>query len=61
MVFAAVKKKNYLCGTGGGPSTQDFTAAEDLALSLNKGRPAVEGIQGGTSTDAFPPEEYGVQ
>ena len=46
-----------MCGTGGGPSTQDYTPAEDLALALNKGRPAVEGIEGGSSTDSVPPEE----
>lgn len=53
----AIKKKTYVCGTGGGPPTQDYTPAEDLALALNKGRPVVEGIQGGTYTDSVPPQE----
>ena len=57
LLVLAVRKKNYVCGTGGGPATQDYTPAEDLALSLNKGRPAVEGIPGGTSTDALLDEE----
>ena len=39
------------------PATQDYTPAEDLAIALNKGRPAVEGIEGGTSTDALPDED----
>ena len=44
-------------GTGGGPATPEFTPAEEVALDLNKGRPIIEGIQGGTSTDSVPPTE----
>ncbi|KAK2896335.1 hypothetical protein Q8A67_010823 [Cirrhinus molitorella] len=47
-------------GTGGGPPTQDFTAAEELALELNKGKPVIEGIQGGTATDSGLSRETGL-
>ncbi|KAK0131304.1 hypothetical protein N1851_033990 [Merluccius polli] len=33
---------------------EDMTPAEELALHLNKGRPVMEGIQGGTVTDSVP-------
>lgn len=36
-----------------GPPTQDFTTAEEL----NKGKPVMEGIQGGTDTDSGPARE----
>ncbi len=48
------KKKSNISGTGDGPPTQDFTTAEELALDLNKGKPLIEGIQGGTATDSGP-------
>ncbi|XP_073338375.1 uncharacterized protein [Pagrus major] len=35
-----------------GPPSQDMTPAQELALHLNKGRPVMEGIQGGTATDS---------
>ncbi|KAI7796082.1 hypothetical protein IRJ41_013654 [Triplophysa rosa] len=52
-----IKYKNILqaahrTGTGGGPPSQDMTPAEELALHLNKGRPVIEGIQGGPVTDS---------
>ena len=53
-MIAAVKKKTYESGTGGGPPTQEMTPAEELALNSNKGRPVMEGIQGGTCTDSVP-------
>ncbi|KAF1384028.1 hypothetical protein PFLUV_G00137980 [Perca fluviatilis] len=53
----AVKKRTHRSGTGGGPATPEFTPAEEVALDLNKGRPIIEGIQGGTSTDSVPPTE----
>ncbi|MEQ2297045.1 hypothetical protein AMECASPLE_030699 [Ameca splendens] len=34
-------------GTGGGRPSPEFTPAEELALAMNKGRPVLEGIQGG--------------
>ncbi|XP_042619684.1 uncharacterized protein LOC109089446 isoform X2 [Cyprinus carpio] len=57
---AAIKKKNHISGTGGGPPTQDFTTAEELALDLNKGKPVIEGIQGGTATDSGPARDTGL-
>ncbi|XP_046881830.1 uncharacterized protein LOC124471381 isoform X2 [Hypomesus transpacificus] len=54
---SAVKKKTHLSGTGGGPPAPGFTPAEELSLVLNKGRPVMEGIQGGTATDCVPPTE----
>ncbi|XP_051968774.1 pro-neuregulin-3, membrane-bound isoform-like isoform X3 [Xyrauchen texanus] len=53
----AVKKKACVSGTGGGPPSPEFTPAEELALDINKGRPVLEGIQGGTATDSVPPME----
>ncbi|KAK0151074.1 hypothetical protein N1851_007765 [Merluccius polli] len=54
-ILQAVKKKAHTCGTGGGPPSQAMTPAEELALHLNKGRPVMEGIQGGTViTDSVP-------
>ena len=40
--------------TGGGPPPESLTPAEELALSLNRGHPLVEGIEGGTSSDVLP-------
>ncbi|KAM9500933.1 uncharacterized protein Hap1MRO34_006915 isoform 1-T1 [Clarias gariepinus] len=57
---AAIKKKSHITGTGGGPPTQDFTPAEELALDLNKGKPVIEGIQGGTATDSGPARDTGL-
>ncbi|XP_077060455.1 uncharacterized protein LOC143712138 [Siphateles boraxobius] len=55
-----LNKKSHISGTGGGPPTQDFTTAEELALDLNKGKPVIEGIQGGTSTDSGPASDTGL-
>ena len=49
--LAANRKKNYAKKTGGGPPPQDFTPAEELALSSNEGRPMMEGVEGGISSD----------
>ncbi|XP_050964045.1 uncharacterized protein LOC127164249 isoform X3 [Labeo rohita] len=46
---AGFKKKACMSG----PQTQDFTTAEEL----NKGKPVMEGIQGGTDTDSGPARE----
>ncbi|KAG1944952.1 retrotransposable element [Pimephales promelas] len=51
---AAAKKKSEVAGTGGGPPTANFTPAEELALDLNKGRPVIEGIEGGTASGSIP-------
>ena len=54
-IIAAAKKKSEVAGTGGGPPTANFTPAEELALDLNKGRPVIEGITGGTASESIPP------
>ncbi|XP_052460290.1 uncharacterized protein LOC128018666 isoform X2 [Carassius gibelio] len=50
IVQNATKKKTEVAGTGGGPPPASFTPAEELALEINKGRPVLEGIEGGTSS-----------
>ncbi|XDV21067.1 hypothetical protein PO909_026248 [Leuciscus waleckii] len=50
IVQNATKKKTEVAGTGGGPPPASFTTAEELALEINKGRPVLEGIEGGTSS-----------
>lgn len=60
VLILAIKKKSHITGTGGGPPTQDFTPAEELALDLNKGKPVIEGIQGGTATDSGPARDTGL-
>jgi hypothetical protein len=37
--------------TGGGPPPQDYTVAEELALSNNKGRPIMDGIACAVQSD----------
>ncbi|XDV26600.1 hypothetical protein PO909_030256 [Leuciscus waleckii] len=37
--------------TGGGPPPQDYTVAEELALSNNKGRPIMDGIASAVQSD----------
>ncbi|KAI2645702.1 Copine-2 [Labeo rohita] len=46
----ANRKKAEARLTGGGPPPPPLTPSEELALSLNKGRPVVAGIPGGTSS-----------
>lgn len=60
VLILAIKKKSHISGTGGGPPTQDFTTAEELALDLNKGKPVIEGIQGGTATASGPARDTGL-
>ncbi|XP_067114827.1 uncharacterized protein [Osmerus mordax] len=48
---AANRKKSEVKKTGGGPHPQDFTPAEELALSSNQGRPIMEGVEGCISSD----------
>ncbi|KAM4524492.1 uncharacterized protein PAE49_000786 isoform 3-T3 [Odontesthes bonariensis] len=47
---SATKKKTDASATGGGPPPESLTPAEELALSSNRGRLLVEGIEGGTSS-----------
>ncbi|XP_077091370.1 uncharacterized protein LOC143742400 [Siphateles boraxobius] len=54
IVQNAAKKKSEVAGTGGGPPIANFTPAEELALDLNKGRPVIEGIEGGTASGSIP-------
>ncbi|XP_026095376.1 uncharacterized protein LOC113073011 isoform X3 [Carassius auratus] len=46
----ANRKKTEARLTGGGPPPPPLTPSEELALSLNKGRPVVAGIPGGSSS-----------
>ncbi|KAJ8286291.1 hypothetical protein GJAV_G00036780 [Gymnothorax javanicus] len=56
-ILQTAVKKAHASGTGGGPPTAEFTPAEELALDLNRGRPILEGIPGGITTDSVPPSE----
>ncbi|XP_039538961.1 uncharacterized protein LOC120491741 [Pimephales promelas] len=47
----ANRKKAEARLTGGGPPPPPLTPSEELALSLNKGRPVVDGIPEGTSSE----------
>ncbi|XP_026114582.1 uncharacterized protein LOC113092989 isoform X4 [Carassius auratus] len=47
----ANRKKTEARLTGGGPPQPPLTPSEELALSLNKGRPVVAGIPGGSSSN----------
>ncbi len=60
VLILAIKKKVIYLVRGGGPPTQDFPTAEELALDLNKGKPVIEGIQGGTATDSGPARVTGL-
>ncbi|KAL1250925.1 hypothetical protein QQF64_018721, partial [Cirrhinus molitorella] len=46
----ANRKKTEARLTGGGPPPPPLTPSEELVLSLNKGRPVVAGIPGGSSS-----------
>ncbi|KAJ8405251.1 hypothetical protein AAFF_G00322420 [Aldrovandia affinis] len=46
--------------TGGGPAPDPFTPAEELALSFNRGRPLMDGIEGGTASDTVDPSLFSV-
>ncbi|CAJ1084219.1 uncharacterized protein LOC120552646 isoform X5 [Xyrichtys novacula] len=50
----ATKKKARLGATGGGPPPEEFTQAESLTLSYNKG-PKIDGIQGGSASSPIDP------
>ncbi|KAF4117744.1 hypothetical protein G5714_002297 [Onychostoma macrolepis] len=44
-------KKCDIRKTGGGPPPPEYTVAEELALSSNKGRPIMDGITGAVQSD----------
>lgn len=48
----ANKKKAEQRKTGGGPPPPPFTPAEEKAIAVNKGRPMMDGIAGGTVSSA---------
>ncbi|KAK0156634.1 hypothetical protein N1851_000067 [Merluccius polli] len=50
-------KKAEARKTGGGPPPPPLTEAEKLALSQNRGRPAAEGIPGGSSSESVTPQD----
>ncbi|XP_051947109.1 uncharacterized protein LOC127618592 [Xyrauchen texanus] len=50
-ISSANRKKAEARLTGGDPPPPPLTPSEELALSLNKGRPVVDGIPEGTSSD----------
>ena len=52
----ATKKMSDTLETGWGAPPRGLTPAEDPALALNRGRPLVEGIEGGTSSQCVPQE-----
>ena len=52
---AATRKQTATLATGGGSPPEALTAAEILALGLNKG-PKISGIQGGSSSNPVAPE-----
>ncbi|XP_039503074.1 uncharacterized protein LOC120459725 isoform X2 [Pimephales promelas] len=51
------RKKAEARKTGGGPAPPPLSNAEEMALSLNAGRPMAEGIPGGTSSEPVTPED----
>ncbi|CAM4732662.1 unnamed protein product [Leuciscus chuanchicus] len=57
IVVLANRKKAEARKTGGGPAPPPLTNAEEMALSLNAGRPMAEGIPGGTSSEPVTPED----
>ncbi|KAJ7998183.1 hypothetical protein DPEC_G00219950 [Dallia pectoralis] len=52
IVQNAAKIKSEIAGTG--EAHQPPTPAEELALYMNKGRPVIEGIERGTSSESIP-------
>ena len=50
-IFKANRKRADSRQTGSGPPIT-FTPVEELALTINAGRPGVEGIPGGTSSES---------
>ncbi|KAI7803160.1 putative myb/SANT-like DNA-binding domain-containing protein 4-like [Triplophysa rosa] len=57
IIQSANRKKAEACKTGGGPAPLPLTDAEEMALSLNTGRPVAEGIPGGSSSEPVTPQD----
>ncbi|RXN04206.1 E3 ubiquitin- ligase TRIM39-like protein [Labeo rohita] len=53
----ANRKKAEAHKTGGGPAPPPLTNAEEMALSLNTGRPVAEGIPAGCSSESVTPQD----
>ncbi|XP_078807461.1 uncharacterized protein LOC111947835 [Oryzias latipes] len=51
------RKKAEACKTRGGPAPPPLTNAEEMALSLNSGRPVAEGIPAGSSSEPVTPQD----
>ncbi|XP_073711474.1 uncharacterized protein [Misgurnus anguillicaudatus] len=51
IIQSANRKKCEIRKTGGGPPPPEYTVAEELALSNNKGRPIMDGIAGAVQSD----------
>ena len=49
--FKANRKKAEERKTGSGPAVSPLTPVEELVISINRGRPMMEGIPGGTSSE----------
>ncbi|RXN28329.1 myb SANT-like DNA-binding domain-containing 4-like isoform X1 [Labeo rohita] len=56
-VSSANRKKAEAHKTGGGPAPPPLTNAEEMALSLNTGRPVAEGIPAGCSSESVTPQD----
>lgn len=56
-VSSANRKKAEARKTGGGPAPPPLTNAEEMALSLNTGRPVAEGIPAGCSSEPVTPQD----
>ncbi|KAI2647928.1 Zinc finger protein 865 [Labeo rohita] len=56
-ISSANRKKAEADKTGGGPAPPPLTNAEEMALSLNTGRPVAEGIPAGCSSEPVTPQD----
>ncbi|XP_056598334.1 uncharacterized protein LOC130421137 isoform X5 [Triplophysa dalaica] len=57
IIQSANRKRAEARKTGGGPAPPPLTDAEEMALSLNTGRPVAEGIPGGSSSEPVSPQD----
>ncbi|XP_078797709.1 uncharacterized protein LOC144989335 isoform X2 [Oryzias latipes] len=57
IIQSANRKKAEARKTGGGPAPPPLTTAEEMALSLNTGRPVAEGIPAGSSSEPVTPQD----
>ncbi|XP_078025232.1 uncharacterized protein LOC144463712 isoform X2 [Epinephelus lanceolatus] len=58
IIASANRKKNLKKQTGFGGPTQDYTPAEELALSTNKGRAMMDWASGGVATSPGTERQY---